>query len=328
MVTANDMADPKRHPLIRRDPHNPLLSATDLLHTASGIYNPGAVLYDGETLLLARVEERSGISHLTTARSTDGISDWHIDHAAFAPDPEHHPEEAHGIEDPRITQLEEGVYAIAYTSYSERGPLVSLATTSDFQTFERIGPVMPPENKDAALFPVRFDGRWAMLHRPVSSMPEKRGDIWISFSPDLRHWGSHQRLLRARRGAQWDAGRIGVAAPPLLTDEGWLLLYHAVRQTGTGTFYYLGLALLDATDPRRVLRRSSEWVFGPEADYERSGGGGTVFPCGWIRDGDALRIYYGAADRFVALAHARVSELLRWLRRHSDGSTNGPGSEG
>jgi predicted GH43/DUF377 family glycosyl hydrolase len=319
--------DSQRRPLLRRDPHNPLLTTADLPHTTSGIYNPGAVLCDGETLLLARVEERSGVSHLTTARSTDGISDWRIDHVAFAPDPEH-PEEAHGIEDPRITQLEDGVYAIAYTAYSERGPLVSLATTSDFQSFERIGPVMPPENKDAALFPVRFDGRWAMLHRPVTGIPEERGDIWISFSPDLRHWGSHQRVLPARRGVQWDARRIGVAAPPLLTDDGWLLLYHAVRRSGAGTFYYLGLALLDTADPTRVIRRSSEWILGPDAEYEQSGGGGIVFPCGWIRDGDALRIYYGAADRVVALAHARVSQLLRWLARHAAGSIDGPGLAG
>jgi hypothetical protein len=107
-----------------------------------------------------------------------------------------------------------------------------------------------------------------------------------------------------------------------------LLLYHAVRRTGAGTFDYLGLALLDTADPTRVIRRSSEWILGPDAKYEQSGGGGIVFPCGWVRERDALRIYYGAADRVVALAHGRVSELLRWLRRHSDGSIDGAGLAG
>jgi predicted GH43/DUF377 family glycosyl hydrolase len=116
-----------------------------------------------------------------------------------------------------------------------------------------------------------------------------------------------------------------VAATPLLTEEGWLLLYHAARRTGAGTFYYLGLALLDTADSTRVLRRSSEWLLGPGAEYEQSGGGGIVFPCGWIRDSDALRIYYGAADGVVALAHGRVSELLPW-RRLSDGSVDGRAS--
>ena len=317
-MTAERATTRARRALLQRDPRNPILTVADLPHTASGIYNPGAVIHEGETLLLARVEERSGVSHLVTARSKDGIGDWRVEDDVLVPDVEGHPEEANGIEDPRITWLDDaGVYAVTYTAYSDGGPLVSLATTTDFRSFERLGPVLPPENKDAALFPVRFGGEWAMLHRPVSSMPEERGDIWISFSPDLRHWGSHRCLLPARRGSQWDAHRVGTATPPLLTDEGWLVLYHSVRHAGTGIFYHVGLALLDRADPTKLLIRSSEWILGPDAEYEHSGGGGIVFPCGWVRNGDDLRIYYGAADQSIALAHGTVPALLRWLRRHS-----------
>jgi predicted GH43/DUF377 family glycosyl hydrolase len=133
----------------------------------------------------------------------------------------------------------------------------------------------------------------------------------------LKHWGDHQILLHARQGGWWDAHKIGLGPPPLRTDRGWLLLYHGVRTTAAGSLYRLGLALLDLQDPTRVLRRSSEWVFGPREPYERTGDvGGVVFPCGWIVDGDIVRLYYGAADTCIGLATASVSALLDWLDAH------------
>ena len=122
-------------------------------------------------MLLARVEDRRGHSHLTVARSSDGISNWVIDSKpSFAPDPANYPEEAWGVEDPRLTWVEDrDAWIIAYTAYSPSGPLVSLAETKDFRTFTRLGPVMPPEDKDAAVFPRKFGNRYAMIHRPVSS---------------------------------------------------------------------------------------------------------------------------------------------------------------
>ncbi len=178
---------------------------------------------------------------------------------------------------------------------------------------------MPPEDKDAALFPRRFDDRWALIHRPVASTPRHRADIWLSWSPDLRHWGDHAVLLAAREGGWWDAHKIGLNAPPLETDQGWLLLYHGVRLTAAGAIYRMGLALLDLDDPRRVLARSTEWLLGPDAPYERSGDvAQVVFSCGWLLadDGDTVRLYYGAADTSVCVATASLCGLLRWLGRH------------
>jgi beta-1,2-mannobiose phosphorylase / 1,2-beta-oligomannan phosphorylase len=270
---------------------------------------------------LLRVEDRRGLSHLTVARSRDAVSDWRIDSVpSFMPDPEHFPEELWGIEDPRITFLEEQQrWIIAYTAFSRGGPLVSLATTEDFHHFQRMGPVMPPEDKDAAIFPVRFNGRWAMIHRPFSSSVTGAdgAHIWISWSPDLRHWGDHHILIRARRGGWWDANKIGLSPPPLRTSEGWLILYHGVRRTAGGSLYRLGLALLDIDDPMRVIARSQEWVFQPERNYERSGDvDNVVFPCGWIGKDGLLRVYYGAADSCVALATAKIPKLLDWLKYH------------
>jgi predicted GH43/DUF377 family glycosyl hydrolase len=306
--------------LFERDPRNPILRAADLPYPANSVFNAGAAIVEGETLLLLRVEDRRGLSHLTVARSRDGVTGWRIDaQPTLEPSPETHPEEIWGIEDPRITFLEdEKVWAVTYTAYSAAGPLVALALTEDFRSFRRLGPVMPPEDKDAALFPVRFGGRWAMIHRPVSTFPGVGAHLWLSYSPDLKHWGDHKVLIEARKGGWWDANKVGLSPPPLATPEGWLVLYHGVRTTAGGAIYRLGLALLDLEDPCRVLARSDEWVFGPEESYELFGDvGKVVFPCGWILEGDRIRLYYGAADTCLALAHASLSHLLDWLKNHS-----------
>ena len=296
---------------------NPILSAADIPYRANTVFNAAAAAIDGESILLMRVEDLRGISHLTVARSDDGRTGWHVDpEPTLMPDPDHHPEEVWGIEDPRIIWLpEREEWAVAYTAFSRRGPLVSLATTHDFRQFHRLGPAMPPEDKDAALFPRRIDGRWALIHRPTPLAGPAH--IWLAFSPDLRHWGDHTLLLPAREGAWWDAGKIGLGPPPLETPEGWLMLYHGVRSTASGSLYRAGLVLLDLEDPRRVLHRTDEWVFGPSESYEQTGDvGGVVFPCGWIHDPttDELRIYYGAADSAIALATATLSDLVAYVR--------------
>ncbi len=305
--------------LFQRHPKNPIITVNHLSYPANSVFNAGVAMVGKETLLLLRVEDRRGLSHLTVARSTDGVGNWSIhDRPSLMPSPETNPEETWGIEDPRITFLEEQkLWAVAYTAYSKAGPLVSLATTVDFDSFKRLGPVLPPEDKDAALFPCRFGGRWAMIHRPVSAAGTGT-HIWISFSPDLKHWGDHRIIIQARKGAWWDANKIGLSPPPLRTDEGWLILYHGVKKTANGTIYRLGLALLDLHDPCRVIARSDQWVFQPEESYEVFGDvDKVVFPCGWLRDGDTLRLYYGGADSCIALATASISELLLWLKEHN-----------
>jgi predicted GH43/DUF377 family glycosyl hydrolase len=303
--------------LFHRYPQNPILTARDWPYPAHTVFNAGACQLGDETILLVRVEDRRGHSHLTVARSNNGLSHWHIDsRPTFAPEPGSS-QEIWGVEDPRLTWVpERDEWIIVYTSFSPSGPMVSMARTQDFTSIDRLGPVMPPDDKDAAIFPRRFDGRYAMLHRPVSA-GSSGAHIWLSFSPDMTCWGDHQILLEARRGAWWDANKIGLSPPPLETAEGWLLLYHGVRMTAGGCLYRLGLALLDLEDPRRVIRRSDEWVFAPETPYECFGDvNGVVFPCGWILDkaSGAIRIYYGAADSCIALATADLSEVLAYLK--------------
>ncbi len=307
--------------LFRRDERNPILTAADWPYQVNSVFNPGATLLpDGQTLLLARVEERTGLSHLTVARSRDGLTNWHIDaQPTFVPDPRGFPEELWGIEDARLVFVPElERWAITYTAYSERGPLVSLALTRDFRTFERRGPILPPEDKDAALFPRRIGGRWALIHRPVPSPFGEGAHVCLSFSEDLRRWRETALLLEARQGGWWDARKIGLCTPPMETREGWLVIYHGVRSTGAGVIYRLGLALLDLEDPTLVRARGCEWVMSPREEYEIIGDVGyVVFPCGQVVDEQtgALRLYYGAADSSIAVAHANVNELLDWLTK-------------
>jgi predicted GH43/DUF377 family glycosyl hydrolase len=265
------------------------------------------------------VEDRTGISSLAVATSDDGITKWTIDPArAFEPHTDL-VEEHWGIEDPRITRIEDDYYVV-YVGYSAFGPLVSLAKTRDFVHFERQGVLQPPEDKDAALFPTTFDGRFALIHRPVPAMPGLGTHIWLSFSPDLQYWGEAHVLLAAQRGSLWDANKVGLGPPPMLTKNGWLLCYHAVRTTASGSIYRVGLALLDRDDPSKVLARSNEWVMGPREPYELAGDvPGVVFPCGWILrdDGDTVHLYYGAADSVVCVAEASLAAMLTHLEQHS-----------
>ncbi len=303
--------------LFKRHERNPILTAADWLYPANSVFSPGAaLLHDGTTLLLCRVEDRRGLSHLCVARSANGVDGWDIDtQPTLMPDPEHFPEELWGIEDPRITYVPEiKKYAVVFTAFSSSGPGVALALTEDFHAFERYGMIMAPEDKDAALFPRRIGGRWVLIHRPVSW---PGAHMWLSYSPDLRHWGSHRIMLEARLGGWWDANKIGLASPPIETAKGWLVIYHGARPNASGSIYRLGLALFDLHAPEICLKRSDEWIFGPEEPYERRGDvDNVVFPCGYTiaADGDTIHLYYGAADTSIALATGSVHAILEWLK--------------
>jgi predicted GH43/DUF377 family glycosyl hydrolase len=305
--------------LFHRHGRNPILTAADWPYPAHAVFNAGATrLRDGTTLLLCRVEDRRGHSHLCAARSANGVDGWVIDgEPTLRADPENHPEELWGIEDPRITFIDElGKYAIAYTAFSEGGPGVALALTEDFRDFERCGLIMQPDDKDAALLPRRIHGEFAIVHRPLM---DSHADIWISFSPDLRNWGSHKLLLAARKGGWWDANKVGLSPPLIETPEGWLMLYHGVRQTASGSLYRIGAALFALDAPERCLSRGDSWIFGPDAPYERVGDvDNVVFPCGYTLgdDRDTIHLYYGAADTCIALASGSIREILRWLDSH------------
>ena len=311
-----------QHPeVFYRHTLNPILTAENWPYPINSVFNAGATLMpDGTTLLLCRVEDRRGLSHFCAARSANGFDGWQIDQQpTLLPDPDNHPEELWGIEDPRITFVPElKKYVIVYTAYTRDGPGVALALTEDFKNFERYGVIMPPEDKDAALLPYRINGQWALIHRPVSA---PRAHMWISYSSDLKQWGSHKLMMEARRGAWWDANKIGLSPPPIETPDGWLVIYHGVKQSCSGCIYRLGLALFDLNNPEICLKRGSEWIFSPVEPYEQHGDvGNVVFPCGHTiaPDSDTINIYYGAADTCIALATGSIKEMLMCLEQNKN----------
>lgn len=302
--------------LFRRHEGNPLITFRELPYPANTVFNPGVTEVNGEVLLLLRVEDLEGRSHLTVARSSDGVSNWRIEETPFmAPGDPSCPYEEYGCEDPRLSYLDElGQWVIAYTAYSSLGAGVALATTRDFRGVERLGLVLSPNNKDAAVFPRRIRGKWWMLHRPAAGGQEH---IWLTESEDLYHWARPLCVLQERGGPWWDGTRVGAGAVPLETEEGWLLIYHGVKQFPAGPTYRLGLALVDLEYPERVLARVPHWVLGPHEPYEMAGEvPNVVFTCGCIVRSEEVHVYYGAADSSICLATARLSDLLDLCRRH------------
>lgn len=252
----------------------------------------------------------TSISHLRAARSKDGV------HFIVDPVPAVTADsalEAFGVEDPRITRLDDAWW-VTYTAVSPAGIATGLLRSADLRTYERRGIVFPPPNRDVAIFPERIGGRAVALHRP---MPHGLGrpSIWIASSPDMEGWGEH-RLVAGPRAGAWDDDKIGAGAIPFRIVTGgrpaWLAIYHGVKSSPTT--YALGALLLDYERPHVVLARSCRPFLSPEAPYEREGFfGRVVFTCGAIPIGDVVRIYYGAADGVTCLADVPLATILEGL---------------
>jgi predicted GH43/DUF377 family glycosyl hydrolase len=301
--------------LFERHTHNPILSAADWPYPANAVFNPAAAVVAGETIVLARVEDLRGISHLTVARSANGVDGWTVASEPLLGPADGVESEQWGFEDPRVVWLPElERWSITCTAYGPPGPAVYLATTIDFRTVERHGVIKRAEDKNAALLPERIDGKWVLFHRPSEgAVTGSGGEIVLSRSADLVSWSAPEPVFAPRTGAWWDSRRLGIGPPPLRTDHGWLIIYHGVKDTVSGALYRVGVALADLAAPSRVTHRMPGWIFGPDADYERTGDvPNAVFPCGLIHDEltGQLRLYYGAADTTVALATAQLDDVL------------------
>jgi predicted GH43/DUF377 family glycosyl hydrolase len=279
--------------ILEFDNSDPRLDRTD----------PRVINYDGRDYLTT-------MSHLRFVSSVDG--QHFIEDSAFPPLFGHGELEAYGIEDCRVTQIDE-TYYLTYTAVSENGVGVGLQATSDWRTYQRHGMIFPPHNKDCALFSEKIDGKYYALHRPSS--PNIGGNyIWLSESTDLAHWGNHRCLAHSRRN-MWDSARVGGGAAPIRTTEGWLAIYHGADANHR---YCLGALLLDLNSPWKVIARSREPIMEPIAEYERIGFfGNVVFTNGHVVDDDELTIYYGASDSVICGAQFSIRDILSSL---SEGS--------
>lgn len=257
----------------------------------------------------SKVVNLTSLSHLRVARSTDGINFEIEDAPSILPTSE---EESWGMEDPRITKIED-VYYINYTSVTKNGAATSLISTKDFQTYERHGIIFAPENKDVTIFPEKIGGQYVAFNRPV---PGGIGnpEMWIAKSPDLLHWGEQKHFcgLSNEDENSWDNGRIGGGAVPFKTEKGWVKIYHAADKNDR---YCLGAFLLDANDPSKVLAKTAEPILQPETDYEKNGFfGNVVFTCGCLLKEDTVIIYYGAADDKICRVDIRLEDIFNAMK--------------
>lgn len=245
------------------------------------------------------------ISHMRVARSKDGINFVVEDTPAMYPENKY---EEFGIEDPRITKIED-TYYINYSCCASVGVTTCLATTKDFKNFDRKGVIFTPDNKDVAIFPEKVNGKYLALNRPASA-EYKRREIWISESSNLVEWGNHKQLVSVNE-TDWDNGRIGCSAVPFLTEKGWLEIYHAADANDR---YCLGALLLDKDDPTKILGKSFKPLMEPLASYEKWGFyGPVVFLCGCLVEGDTVKMYYGAADTSVCYAEVSLKDIFSEL---------------
>lgn len=266
--------------------------------------DPRVIRYKG-------IDYLTTLSHLRLLRSEDGIRFY---------EPEGYPilqgetlQEAFGIEDCRVTLLDD-TYYLTYTAVSEQGVGVGMRTTKDWKHFESEGMIIPPHNKDCAIFEEKINGKFYALHRP-SSVDIGGNYIWIAASPDGIHWGKHKCIITTRKGS-WDSARVGAGAAPIKTEKGWLEIYHGANEAHQ---YCLGAFLLDLNDPSIVIARSEDPIMIPATTYELSGFfGHVVFTNGHVVKGDELTIYYGAADEFVCGAKFSIAEILNSLSYEHD----------
>lgn len=266
------------------------------------INDPDVKLKDTRGVIYKEKIFLSSMSHIHLARSKDGYN-FTIDEKPFIfPVDE---SEEYGCEDARVTFIN-GQYYINFTVVSEDSLATKLAVTRDFKTLERKGIIFHPENKDVAIFPEKVKDKYIALHRPHNSGFGKPS-IWYSESPDLLHWGNHKCILQPRN-TRYESEKIGGGAPPIKTDQGWLVIYHG---KGDNQLYSLFCLLLDLDDPTRIIRQAEKPLMLPSEDFELKGFfGNVVFTNGLVEKDNKIFIYYGAADESVGLAVTDTEYLL------------------
>lgn len=301
---------------LRRYDGNPVLSPTGNWWESKAVFNCAAALHDGRVNILYRAIGDDGISRFGHAVSANGLD---ISERRPLPIYESLGDELErlGVEDPRITKID-GTYYITYTgasvypcSAAQPGTAITcipwrcrvgLLSTRDFITYRKHGCILPDmDNKDVVLFPEKINGKYVMLHRTFP-------DIWIAYSEDLIHWTDHKIIMRVQRGC-WDCNRIGAGAPPIKTEHGWLNFYHGVDD---GRNYRLGVLMLDLDDPAKVIGRSAEPILSPEKNWEQHGlVPNVVFTCGAVEMDGQYYVYYGGADKVIAVATMDRDDLSK-----------------
>jgi predicted GH43/DUF377 family glycosyl hydrolase len=297
-------------PVVRRYPHNPILTKDDVPYPVVTVHNAGMTKFQDKYIMLFRSHLHNGRSVIGIAESDDGY------HFRVRNEPFIKPAEAgifaeyeeYGVEDCRISHIEE-VYYLTYSVYSRHGVRIALARTRDFQAVEKMSLITEADYRNVVLFPQKINGYYARLDRPHSEVSP--WSIWIAYSPDLIHWGD-ARVLMKPAVYHWDEMKIGPGATPIYTDKGWLHIYHGAFETMGGAVYRLGVALHDLYDPSKIIGISDEWILQPEDPWELTGYvHNVVFTCGAVPEEDGtVKIYWGGADTVMCVGETTIADLI------------------
>ena len=301
--------------VVWRYSRNPVIPR-DLFPMANSIFNSAVVPFRGEFRGVFRCDDRRRAMQLHAGKSKDGIR-WQINPERIqfvAEEPEVNRWE-YGY-DPRVVWIEDRYYVTWCNGY--HGPTIGMAWTKDFETYHQMENALLPFNRNGVLFPRKIGSRYVMLSRPSDNGHTPFGDIYLSQSTDLIHWGEHRFVMRPNGG--WQSTKVGAGPIPLETKEGWLMFYHGVLTSCNGFVYSFGAALLDLEKPWKVLYRTAPYLLSPQTLYECVGDTPNVaFPCAALTDAPTGRIaiYYGCADTVTGLAFCHVDEVLEFTKKNS-----------
>jgi predicted GH43/DUF377 family glycosyl hydrolase len=297
--------------IVKRYAKNPILTKDDVPYPVATVHNAGVAKHDDRYIMLFRSHRHNGRSIIGRADSEDGFSFTVYPKPFLTPAEDHTfgEYEEYGVEDLRICPVEDD-YLLTYSAYSRHGVRIALARTKNFEKVERIALITQADVRNVVIFPAKFGGRYARLDRPHSEISP--WSIWISYSPDLVHWGD-SRVIVKPVAYHWDEMKIGPGAPPFRTDKGWLHVYHGVFKTMAGAVYRLGVALHDLDDPAKIVGVSDQWILQPEAPWEMSGYvPNVVFTCGAVPEDDGtVKIYWGGADTVMCVGTAVIDDLVQ-----------------
>jgi len=325
---------------IVRCPENPIITPGIFDWRKAAVYNPGAIYDNGKFYVLERASDslRPHRCWIGLLSSDDGVHFTHVsDKPVYTPAMMGWPDGS--VQDPRVVKIDGTFYMTAavrpfavhfgqppgfrleryYPSFSgwekDNWSRTVLAASRDLVRWETLGFCTPEgvDDRDVMLFPRKIGGRYVMLHRPKDPPADPEGrHISLCRSNDLKSWSPLERVASCRPTTAWEAVKMGAAAPPIETERGWILLYHAVD---AGAVYRVGALLLDREEPARVLARTICPIMEPLHDYERNGLfiPNVVFPCGAaVKDG-TVYIYYGCSDSVISLATVGLRQLLDHL---------------
>lgn len=293
---------------------NPIIKR-NAIPTSNSVFNSAVVPFQNRFAGVFRCDNKKREMRLHSGISINGL-DWSIDERPIEwiiPEGVSKPEYGY---DPRVAFIEDRFYITWCNGF--HGPCIGIGWTQDFQTFYMLENALLPYNRNGVLFPRRINGKFIMLSRPSDNGHTPFGEIFLSQSDDLVHWGQHRWVMRGEM--PWESTKIGAGPVPIETTEGWLLFHHGVLTSCNGFVYHFGATLLDIDMPWKVIGRTQSYLLSPQVHDEQVGDvPNVVFPCAALADSATGRIaiYYGGADTVTCLAFCHCAEIVNRCLDHA-----------